>query len=367
MNSIETKGFSRSWSQSVVGKAVDFIDLLGRQKEPEEEVIKSKDVDSTFDQTEDEEVPDEKEVVNAFINDEAVEADEDDDDSMDEEMKQYIRDNEIPECDISLGSEDSSADEARDVSVSSMDSFIVSDDQDLDLLDGTGDDLSLEPTVMKEKPLRKSHRIVDTSDEDEVKTQEKCSEADTFDIPIDERPLKAGLSKSFVDTKTPKKIKKLNKSVGHESCVNFNVSDIQSDSFSSFNQLDASVISKDTSVTTVDKSNIASPTKKQTKARLSKSLVEPKFTEKDLKLNKSVDVSLNIFSEAVGKHQSSIKVVKDDKQDLQQPENTSSETAQIEYFASSVPEIIRKRSIKNTDCEVESTPPFAKSPINSGK
>lgn len=373
---------------------MDYIDGLARQKEPEEEVIKStnvsvssrklnKSIDNTLDES-GEDIDDVKEMAEGFINDEAEEAEDDDEDSMDEEQKQYIRDMQIPERDISLGSDHSSAVDIHVGSSSSMDSFIVSDSEDDGLLDGTGDDLSLEPRVVKDKPLRRSRRIMDTSDEDDAKTQEisrtatdnrittniidegAANEADKLDI--DERPPRAGLSKSFANSKTPKKITKLNKSVGQESIGNFNVSDVESDSYWS-NQLNASFVS---SAGSVDKSKTASPSKDKTKAGLSKSLVEPTFTKKHLKLNKSVEVSLNKLNESVGKRQLSIKEVTDDMQDLQQPEtladatNESSEDAQIQHAASPVP-VKRKRSIKAIDCEVESTPPFAKSPINSGK
>lgn len=166
--------FSKSWSQSIVNKieVTSTIDAFGVDKE--DDVIKTKSpkkknqFDSEYSDTEfqysdgEENVEEEEEKEkNEFIDDEAMENNED---SMDPEERQYIEDNEISEGGISIGSKDTDAEEEDD---ESKDSFIVTDEE-VELLDGSGDDLSHHsPTKLNGSAKKQRKRIIDNSSSEE--------------------------------------------------------------------------------------------------------------------------------------------------------------------------------------------------------
>lgn len=117
---------------------------------------------------------------NSFVDDEAEEAadGEEEGDSMNSSDRREMEENEIQVDGISIGSKDTDAEEDDD---EDMDSFIVSDgdvDDDENLLDGSGDDLSLSsgttsPVQSKmPKKARKSHCISDTSASEADEEQE---------------------------------------------------------------------------------------------------------------------------------------------------------------------------------------------------
>lgn len=164
--------FSKSWSQSVVNKieVSKPIDSFGMNKE--DDVIKTKSPkkseneysDTEFQYSDGEAEENEEEEKNPFMDDEAMECNED---SMDPEERQYMEDHEIVDAGISIGSEDT---DVEDDEVESKDSFIVSDDS-VELLDGSGDDLSHSLKNGSAKKQRK--RIIDnSSSEDEVANEE---------------------------------------------------------------------------------------------------------------------------------------------------------------------------------------------------
>lgn len=108
---------------------------------------------------------------NMFLDDEAMESCGEE--SMDEEERKYLKENEIPEDGISLGSE---SDEEMSEEEESDDSFIVSDSS-VQLLDGSGDDLGLENNLSKRDRLvnkrKRINKIVDTSDEESAGSPKK--------------------------------------------------------------------------------------------------------------------------------------------------------------------------------------------------
>lgn len=164
----KTSKFSKSWSQPVSGLASElkFIDGFGVKNQNEIETQKNRRKSShEFNirrhiSSEDDEIDasdDDAEEKNEFINDEAEEAS--DEDSMDEEERQYIKENEIVEEGISLGSSDT--DEAENIVSDDNDSFVVSDES-VDLLDESEDIVS---TKDKKKKTSRILKISDSSED----------------------------------------------------------------------------------------------------------------------------------------------------------------------------------------------------------
>lgn len=144
---------------------------------------------------------------NDFIDDEAEEVS--DEDSMDEEERQIIKDNEIIEQGVSLGLDDTDEEEESNSDSDSNDSFIVSDnDEDDKLLDGSGDDLSIEKKVNKSRIILMS----DSSDED-VDVQDKETEKNIETLSPKKPTKNKKLNKSSNEMVNAKKYKKLNKSL----------------------------------------------------------------------------------------------------------------------------------------------------------
>lgn len=125
---------------------------------------------------------------NSLVDDEAHEEDGyQEGDSLDSVMREYMEANEVPEDGVSIGSKDSDEedvdkedDEDEDKEDDEMDSFIVTDDDEEgdhseSLLDGTGDDLSLDGDAKSKKPRRSILRIQESSDDDEEITAESSS------------------------------------------------------------------------------------------------------------------------------------------------------------------------------------------------
>lgn len=175
-NSEEKKAdFSKSWSQSVVNKIeiTKPIDGFGIGKE--DDVIKtspkrknqfdSEYSDTEFHYSDDEPVePEEEEEKNPFIEDEAMENNED---SMDSEERKYLKDNEVTEGGESIGSNDTDAEEEEDEE-NDKNSFIATDEE-TELLDGSGDDLSHSPNKLNGSVKKLRKRIIDnSSSEDEI-------------------------------------------------------------------------------------------------------------------------------------------------------------------------------------------------------
>lgn len=106
-------------------------------------------------------------VRNSFVDDEAQEV-EDEDDSMDSSTRAYLKENEVPVDGVSIGSKDSElGDDQVDEEDDEMNSFIVSDGDEDDLLEGTGDDLSSDAETVT-KPRRSVLRLADSSDDEKV-------------------------------------------------------------------------------------------------------------------------------------------------------------------------------------------------------
>lgn len=109
---------------------------------------------------------------NMFLDDEAMESNGEA--SMDEEERQYLEENEIPEDGISLGSD--SADDEQSDENESNDSFIVSDSS-VQLLDGSGDDLEMDgaPVQLNVSKTKRGNKIFDTSDEEMEKPRKSST------------------------------------------------------------------------------------------------------------------------------------------------------------------------------------------------
>lgn len=167
--------FSKSWSQSVVNKIEVTKSIDGFAMEKEDDVIQSKSPkknqfdseysDNEFQYSDDEpvEAEEEEKEKNSFIEDEAMENNED---SMDPEERQYMKDNEISDAGESIGSHDTDAEEEEEED--DKNSFIATDEE-TELLDGSGDDLSHSPNKLNGSAKKIRKRIIEnSSSEDEV-------------------------------------------------------------------------------------------------------------------------------------------------------------------------------------------------------
>ncbi|XP_065080068.1 titin-like [Ochlerotatus camptorhynchus] len=213
---------SKSWTQAVKGTSNDKgIDVFSVRKQEEEqrqeeqtkqlnESLKRKilekievDDDEEEEEEEEEEEDDDAPKRNSFVDDEAMEVKGyESGDSLDSETRAEMDANELDEGE-SLGSKDSEIDDEEEEN----DSFIASDDEEFDLLDGSGDDLDSEKEENKSKDKKKHKRIIhqaDSSDEeqsvinlDETNASESKSPKKT--------PKKADLDRSKSLNKTPAK------------------------------------------------------------------------------------------------------------------------------------------------------------------
>lgn len=209
-----------SWTQAVKGTSSDKgIDVFSVRKQEEErqqeeqtkqlnESLKRKssekkvEVEEEEEEEEDEEDDDVPER-NSFVDDEAMEVKGyQSGDSLDSETRAEMDAHELDDGET-LGSEDSDADEEEE----DDDSFIASDDEEYDLLDGSGDDLGSDKDADKSSAKKKHKRILhlaDSSEEessvinlDETATSESKSPKKT--------PKKADVDKSNTPKKTPSK------------------------------------------------------------------------------------------------------------------------------------------------------------------
>lgn len=191
------------WSNSVRGTATQPIDLFTVSKQEEnspkheeeqkstktpDKLVKSKEDDRQIEEQheEDEEGEEEGEEErdrHELIDDEAMEVDGyQSGDSLDAEIRREMEDNEVPDHGEDLGSEDTADEGAADDQYEN-DSFIVSDDneEELDedeLLEGTGDDLSMSASGSPVKSAKKAttpsrRRIIHVADDTDEELEEK--------------------------------------------------------------------------------------------------------------------------------------------------------------------------------------------------
>ncbi|XP_055616186.1 titin homolog [Toxorhynchites rutilus septentrionalis] len=192
---------SKSWSQAVKGKGTDKgIDVFSvrkqeQQRQDEEEAEKlnkereeqakkrksgersSRD-ESDEDNEEDEDEDDEIEAAqrNTFLDDEAMEVDDyQSGESMDSETRAEMEENDIPVDGESIGSQDSEhsdedncdddGDDDDDGDEGEKDSFIVSDDEELEIIDDSDEEISETKVTNSDKKKRK--RIIEQVDSSE--------------------------------------------------------------------------------------------------------------------------------------------------------------------------------------------------------
>lgn len=246
-----TEPLSRSWSQAVHGTSASQIDKSAQDVSTEEVIkrpVPKAQLDDFIDddekEAEDSNNSKEEEAHNSFVDNEAEEVDEyDEHDSMDSSTKEYLRANEVPTDGHSIGSKDSEHGDGEEEDEDEMDSFIVSDnDEEDDLLDGTGDDLSDDDEAKVAKPRRSVLRLADSSEDEEnevavetvsdpaekdneinddstlisneVGDEESINDKTNNSIQVSERQSNKLLSKTISEISDKKAASKLNKSLG---------------------------------------------------------------------------------------------------------------------------------------------------------
>ncbi|XP_053672818.1 transcriptional regulator ATRX-like [Anopheles nili] len=205
---------SHQWGHTVRGSASKGIDEFSVRKQEEEEkldkqkeqlsllhsstgsagkkhviVDTDEDIEEWHEAENDGVVPEEKTAANRneFVDDEALEVDGyQSGDSLASDLREEMRENEIPDQGEDLGSMDSEDIDEEDEE-NENDSFIVSDDDDDDeeidedkLLEGTGDDLSMsdaspQKNKQKSKPRRRIKNNVDDSEDEQQNEQANIS------------------------------------------------------------------------------------------------------------------------------------------------------------------------------------------------
>lgn len=317
---------SRSWSQAVHGTSASQIDKSAQDVYAEEEVIKRPASKAEFadfiDDNEEEDNEDstkEAESHNSFVDDEAEEVNGyDEDDSKDSSLANYMRENEVPVDGHSIGSEDSGHDDpdGEEDEDDEMDSFIVSDDEEERLLEGTGDDLSDgddNDEKQVTKPRRSVLRMVDSSEDEENAVvepepvsvndndinndsnevadeeeppQETATARPDISIHVSDRQTNKLLSRSVIDRSVNKTNSKLNKSLN---TTNSHTTDID---FSAYVEKAKAQNKWAKSNSTESDSSIVVPERQITKL-LSNSVLEVgKRNKKNSKLNKSLGTAM---------------------------------------------------------------------------
>ncbi|XP_058465686.1 protein slender lobes [Malaya genurostris] len=217
----DTSISAKSWSHVVKRSSEIGIDAFRVRKQEEQnrqdeesrqlnESLKRKSLEiARIDHEED----DDEESKNSLVDDEAMEVDDyHSGDSLDSETRADMEQNDIPVDGESIGSQDSEMSEDADrdgdeEEQDEKDSFIVSDDEGSNLLEGTGDDLAL-----GEEPVRRRRIIqqVDSSDYEDQEIEKEISE--TTEAPNNVSI--AGVSSSTDDSKdaTAEESKSPNKS-----------------------------------------------------------------------------------------------------------------------------------------------------------
>ncbi|XP_049277193.1 uncharacterized protein LOC125760774 [Anopheles funestus] len=183
----EGNKFAQSWSQSVRRSATTGIDEYSIRKQEEEkrleeakESLQKVQMDSSFkasspaasqhspDKREDEEEDEaEMEQRNEFVDDEALEVEDYQScDSLDDDLKREMEENEIPDHGEDLGSEDTEENDDQEDDEDENDSWVVSDDDEEALLRSSNEDLTSSTSLKKSKTINR-RRIVDSEEQEE--------------------------------------------------------------------------------------------------------------------------------------------------------------------------------------------------------
>lgn len=221
----EGEKMAKSWSQAVKGSAGKGIDVFSVRKQEEQErkeeetkklneSLKRKSPKKTPRKVQEEDDEDDEEVgvsellggessqESNFLDDEAEVADGDYEsgDSLDSEERQEMEENEVPEMGETIGSEDSENEGSDDEEEGDDDSFIASEGEEPELLEGTGDDL--EPDEEQDKSKKKKRKriiqVVDTSDD-----EKEISKKELSTVSLDRTTTAS--ENSTVEVKSPKK------------------------------------------------------------------------------------------------------------------------------------------------------------------
>ncbi|XP_058813425.1 protein slender lobes-like [Topomyia yanbarensis] len=183
---------AKSWSHAVKGTSGQGIDVFSVRKQEEQdrrdeeahklnESLKRKSLETSKKIEHDEEEESETSRRNSLVDDEAMEADGyQSGDSLDSETRAEMEDNEIPVDGESIGSQDSEKsadiDEDGEEEENENDSFIVTDEEDSNLLDGSGDDLAINEEPVSSNKRRRIIQPVDSSDDENQDTGKEAAD-----------------------------------------------------------------------------------------------------------------------------------------------------------------------------------------------